>query len=1403
MKKLLKTMSAAALMTILLLAAGCSGLVNEPGAVAGKDGTVAIQVGSGASARTLAPEVGNFEKYEVVITNAAAQNGKKDGDVEAEPELDADGAANVSLKPGAYIITVKGILKTDVVTEGDTEAEIAGLPVASGSASVTVTPGAVTPANIVLKPVSAGVPQGTFAYSVRFPLEEVFGGYNTTSIEIISAYNGDLLDPDLVKTVTDEDDNPLYLETADTVLLDPGVYTLTVTIKTDKQSGVGSNMGIVITDTVYIYSTLTTAYEQTFTEEDIAATFHFEGTVTVNDLRTAANTYRPVKVYGLIEDDGIPLADAQAKAWKDIPAEDWDAVSKSAKWSMDLPAYYLKLDSNYIPEFYFELASDDAAPLSLKDVGHTRVPTVTNKGKTGITTAINLYGIDFTQPAHGTITFENGNAYAWSGTNNDRLYFTAAPDTGYAFDEYQIRLNADLVNLYHEAGDDADRYYVAYQQPHPITGVDATFFTFSGVAVVDGVVEYEPKKVEVWGYTADDLATVEDESGYHTLLAATETDAAFTAGEWTAKPTRANAYVDANSRNVTVKLTIGQAGGPDLVYSVRKSLTGSPYELIPQVIDLEADGSRAYGKITAVPRYVLFGDSEGGYPVPVTFTHTPDEAYGAYGTLLASPGSLIAGDPGVYTWEYSAGTSVTFSGDEYFTFKGAAWTTNLSGDPAVAQAKYRPTQVSLVAEGDETVSLGLGSPSAENNWAISVPEVWKYYTGDLPRAKFDVTWTSGTAVSTEKGPTLHTVSAAFDPQALPPSIQLNAEFYPITFTNVPASDHYTVTLLAPNAVASGKAYGIAGSTVQFSVTPAAGYFTSRFAYAGISGSGANYVADSDTGSRLTYEFTMPTTAITSIGGNVYQFTGSVELTGTGATGYTIDSVKVKNSNTGADLGALTLTGSAYSKTFTNLEAISGKTYDAYYFTFEVTYRQNSDSATNTVSRDLSFWSLYMQVDLTAPTADLPYINTASARSSSVIEVQAGNSYYHSGWNIYRVEGSYERKLNDTPIPSSQDWYIDTGLTPATSYTYKVTAVNDLGKESDKSAGTTGWTQAVSAAVANLQVSPTWAPNAVPSGANLYWASHSATKVITKYVDGGIGTVVAAEASSSSAGSFDVYQDWAKGAKSITYKVQPVTTTSEIWDTSTGSYYYESHGYHVSYSGTAYLPNGPATTVTLDLPELTELASGVPGTGSVAAGQYAFYKVDLSAYSSISQYYLKLAAGAGQDASVIWYRRRIESSDAGGSYGDYSAKSTPTYLASNTSYYNQAILRVGSAAGANFTLGLGPVITTGLTRGGLTDASLTAGEYRYYTVSADSINYLRLASGHNHIQVRLFPGEGYLNDSYLVNAWPTVGGSSVKTITADGEYWFNDNYTASWTYVLEVYAAEADEVELGVFNSPQL
>jgi hypothetical protein len=1352
MRKLLKTVSAAALMAILLLAAGCSGLVNEPGTASRSDGTVAITVGSGG-ARTLSPAVGDFEKYGVVITNAAAQNGKDNGDVEAEPEL-TDGAANVNLKPGVYTVTVTGYLKTNVVTEGDTADTIAGLPIAEGSATVTVSAGSVTPAHIVLTPKTSNVPKGLFEYSVTYPLEEVFGGYSVVSLALTgpipvggsaAGFPKNLLLEDAEGL---DDDGSPALKAGKTVELAPGAYNLTTTIKTNKQTGDSSadKLGLVINEVVYIYSTLTTAYTEVFTEDDLSATLHFAGTVTVNDHRTnPANEYKPVKVYSVIED--LYNDDAgQAVAYQAIT--NWDAAAKTAQWAVDVPAYYLKLEDAYKPVFQFKLESDDATAKVLDWEGWTQVSGFGKSGKDDIATTIDLYGFDFTQPANGTVEFA-GDAF----TDVGWLRFAVTPDPGYGFYQKQITLNSTP----RDVKQDDEGYYVEMSgaPAGDIATVSASFFTFGGTVSVSDADGYEPSSLRVWGW---------DESAqeYSVPLAAT-TD--FTDDDWGALPAEgaAYAYQGVNSDTVRIELTLTKAASPTLVWVAAQGLLNATnYDIGATVVDLTVDKTRAHGTITANPAYVLQSGQKDGYPV-VTYTVEPAAGYAVYGTIKAGGKTLIASETaGQYTAQYDGSPApFKFTGDGYFTFQGSAWVSNTEASAAI----YKATAVAAIAvasDGTETtlgtaaITQTIPAPTTTVNWELGVPAAWKYYGVSQDKVKFRVTWTSTPTTDANAGPVLTSDSAVFDPMTLPETVQLNAKIYKVTYTT--ASTGGSVTTV-PAKANTTHTYAVAGNTVRVTAAPSTGY---SFYYLSVSGASATLALDDTTG--LVYTFTQPANDITAINPNFYALTGRVLMAASDQT-YTISKVNVwgtTDSSTATkaddvDYGTAVLGDGTYSRTFGHPAGLP-KAYTGYVY-FEVSFSKAGTTYTHTYG-PIGVWSGSVgtiTVPVPAALAAIPVANIAAVSSSEIILTVDAVPFNAAGWNVHRVEGAYARKLNADPIPRAQTWYRDEGLTPDTNYEYKVSYLDQYGKESPTSAAAAGTrtltVTPAEAAITGLGIydSRQGNPNSLPDWIQLNWRGNTSYsyKRITKTING-------TDVSSSDAwlysysDSISVYGDWVTyGGAAVTYTVTPVRqySNSESFPSAAfGPSATSSDGWT-----TVYIPDGAGASVMYTPPALTTMYEttasrpyGVSGTVASPA-EPQFYIVRSGSISSGS-HRLETTYFNGQ---IGEYRDTSNTANYGGG--------TTTFTATEFSGSN-AIFQVSSYSGSEaFSFKFIPVNAASVSENTTISGSVAQGEYKYYQIysySSTSYHWLRAVSFASGLRARVYsdgtaqtPGDNYNGNAY--------------------------------------------------------
>jgi hypothetical protein len=261
-----------------LLLASCSGVLDEIAQPEsnGATGTVLVQIGSPAEARTLAPAASGIRAY---IVKYAKSNGNNDieelGSWESVTVNSSTQQTQFSLEPGTWLF--KAIGYADTAT---TQA------VASGSTSVGVEKGKVATAAILLTTEGDTNVPGTFSYEVDWAAIENSRvsslTLNLTPHEDISGFdNHGAVSRDLLNGAwitgsgTGEDistSTPLtHTNVGGTIALPSGVYDMDIELVVGGGASIDSETTYAHrTEVVYIYSYLeTVAPKYTFTDLDI------------------------------------------------------------------------------------------------------------------------------------------------------------------------------------------------------------------------------------------------------------------------------------------------------------------------------------------------------------------------------------------------------------------------------------------------------------------------------------------------------------------------------------------------------------------------------------------------------------------------------------------------------------------------------------------------------------------------------------------------------------------------------------------------------------------------------------------------------------------------------------------------------------------------------------------------------------------------------------------------------------------------------------------------------------------------------------------------------------------------------------------------------------------------------
>jgi hypothetical protein len=591
----------------------------------------------------------------------------------------------------------------------------------------------------------------------------------------------------------------------------------------------------------------------------------------------------------------------------------------------------------------------------------------------------------------------------------------------------------------------------------------------------------------------------------------------------------------------------------------------------------------------------------------VYFTAEPAANYGIIpSTLRLNGGSITIQQDAAGRYYFSQPASnveLNFTVTA-FTFKGTSWA-SVASDGA-----YAPKTIELV---DSVTGDALGVSATSNNWAISVPTEWKYAETAYPQ--FKITWESTTVTAANKGPELVTYSAPFDITALPSSISLNAQFYPVTYTSAPTGGT-VATVPAKVTGNTTHTYAASGSTVRVTAAPTTGY-----SFGGLSVEGVGPVPAEDDDTGLVYTFTQPAAAVGYITPSFYALTGSVQMDSDQT--YTISLVKVWGTNDWStttkvddvDYGTAALGAGTYSRTFAHPAGLP-KAYNGYVY-FEVTFSKAGTTNTYTSSVSYAPSGAVGTITIPVPAAPAaPTLNSVTSYESTKVRLSVYDFDGIYGYNVYRVEGGDPRKLNSDAVTDT--YYLDEGLTPNNPYMYVVKGLNVYGIESAASAQVTGTTLSPLSA-AELSAPSLQYNNGVP-----YNAYVSGNNTGTDYyrwsrsVDGGPYTVIATQDYYyNTQYDYSVGPDWFAGAQSITYKVEPLR--------------------YLSYNG-AYVVDGPAGTETLDLPVIQTLGlDNWSGYTSLGSGENKYYRIDTSAYRyNYFQYQLSVYNGSPH---VYIYRDR--------------------------------------------------------------------------------------------------------------------------------------------------------------------
>jgi hypothetical protein len=265
-----------------LLLAGCSGVLDESAqpASSGTTGTVLVQIGSPAAARTLTPDASGIVKYIVKYAPAASGTDAGSGpwtvvDVAATSHEATVNGTPIELEPGRWAFEAIGYAD-DTPTEKNRA-------VATGSTTVTVEKGKVATAAILLSTKGDTNVPGYFKYNVDWT---ALGNYRTASDGYLTGVSG------LTLTLTRNEDisgfdnvgevvrdllhdinltnPPTHTNVTGTIELPSGVYDMDIALTVSGGASIDSEPTVAHrTEVVYIYSYLDTLATYTFTDLDV------------------------------------------------------------------------------------------------------------------------------------------------------------------------------------------------------------------------------------------------------------------------------------------------------------------------------------------------------------------------------------------------------------------------------------------------------------------------------------------------------------------------------------------------------------------------------------------------------------------------------------------------------------------------------------------------------------------------------------------------------------------------------------------------------------------------------------------------------------------------------------------------------------------------------------------------------------------------------------------------------------------------------------------------------------------------------------------------------------------------------------------------------------------------------
>jgi hypothetical protein len=307
MKHTIKIISALALVAFLF--AGCSDVFNGmlQTEVQGGSGSVRIQIGSDADARTLLPDTNQFIRYRLDFTKYGA-------DPVIKEITNGNTVLDVELEPGFWNIRATGL----VGTAGNL------IDAVWGETNVTVEAGKAVSVNIILD-TNAEDAHGVFKYSLEFPRLDGFGSriadnYSTALLEIspLGALPGsevnsraitfNLLEQNVgnnsltnnwQRLIQVERDGNIGWLFDGQLELHPGMYEMVITLTSRRTIQDGWDWypaEVVRREIVYIYSNMVTATpEYQFTEMHFTDKLFFTGTASIFNQPTGRD-YSPVEI---------------------------------------------------------------------------------------------------------------------------------------------------------------------------------------------------------------------------------------------------------------------------------------------------------------------------------------------------------------------------------------------------------------------------------------------------------------------------------------------------------------------------------------------------------------------------------------------------------------------------------------------------------------------------------------------------------------------------------------------------------------------------------------------------------------------------------------------------------------------------------------------------------------------------------------------------------------------------------------------------------------------------------------------------------------------------------------------------------------------------------------------------